>query len=78
MFLDESQAAESEDEATQRAAVAALHRLAGERALERVLPRQYVPYWQQLGEQARAAQMRVAPPHPQACSRTARLPACAA
>ena len=36
------------DEAEQRAAVTALHRVAGDRALHRVLPQAYRPLWQEL------------------------------
>lgn len=36
------------DEAEQRAAVTALHRVAGDRALHRVLPQVYLPLWQEL------------------------------
>ncbi len=51
VFLDDAHAAPSQEEAAQRAAVAALSRVAGDRALERVLPRDYVPLWQHLGQQ---------------------------
>lgn len=51
VFLDDDHAAPSQEEAAQRAAVAALNRVAGERALERVLPREYVPLWQALTQQ---------------------------
>jgi ATP-dependent RNA helicase DHX57 len=60
IFLDGAHAAATEDEAAQRAAVAALHRLAGERALERVLPREYAAQWRALGEAAAAAEARAA------------------
>ena len=42
VFLDQTSACECEQEAQQRAAVAALHRIAGNRSLERTLPPQYV------------------------------------
>lgn len=45
------QAAPTEEEAAQRAAVAALNQVAGDRALERVLPKEYVPLWTTLGQQ---------------------------
>lgn len=51
VFLDDSQAAPSEDEAEQRAAVAALHRVQGDRSLDRVLPRPYVQQWRELDQQ---------------------------
>jgi ATP-dependent RNA helicase DHX57 len=60
IFLDGAHAAATEDEAAQRAAVAALHRLAGERALERVLPREYTAQWRALGEASAAAEARAA------------------
>ncbi|KAK9846310.1 hypothetical protein WJX81_001334 [Elliptochloris bilobata] len=52
VFLDAAHAAGSEEEAAQRGAVAALARVAGERALHRVLPRAYRDLWQDLGAQA--------------------------
>ncbi|KAL4527192.1 hypothetical protein Ndes2526B_g09099 [Nannochloris sp. 'desiccata'] len=53
VFLPEAHAAESDDEAQQRGAVAALHRIAGDRALERTLPPQYGALWRSLGEAAK-------------------------
>jgi len=52
-FLGSEHAAPSEEEAGQRGAVAALQRVAGERALHRVLPQRYRELWQALGAQAR-------------------------
>ena len=48
LFLDRKDAASSEDEAQQRAAVLALHRIAGNLSLERTLPPSYVPLWNAL------------------------------
>ncbi|KAK9809193.1 hypothetical protein WJX72_011126 [[Myrmecia] bisecta] len=48
VFLEESQAAATEEEAQQRGAVAMLHRIAGERALHRVLPPAYRPLWDEM------------------------------
>ena len=48
IFLSEKHAAENEDEAQQRGAVAALHHVAGDRSLERTLPPQYVALWREL------------------------------
>ncbi len=53
VFLDAKHAAGSAEEAGQRGAVAALARVAGERALHRVLPRAYCDLWQDLAAQAR-------------------------
>lgn len=49
VFLQDKYAATDEEDAKQRGAVAALHRIAGDRALERVLPGQYRTLWQELG-----------------------------
>ena len=45
---EEQQADSRPDQAEQLAAVAALHRVAGERALHRVLPPAYRPLWADL------------------------------
>jgi len=63
VFLPETHAAESDDEAQQRGAVAALHRIAGDRALERTLPPQYAALWRALSAAAKekkAKEMAVA------------------
>lgn len=60
LFLDEADAAPSENEAHQRAAVMALHHLAGDRSLERTLPPQYVAQWTTLGRAAQERQARSA------------------
>jgi ATP-dependent RNA helicase DHX57 len=52
MFLHDSLAADEEEEAMQRAAVMALHCLAGDRSMERVLPEGYVGQWRRHGEEA--------------------------
>jgi hypothetical protein len=52
VFLDEALAAPSQEEAEQRGAVAALHRVQGDRALDRLLPRQYGQQWRDLEQQA--------------------------
>lgn len=52
VFLPDKYAATDEEEAKQRGAVAALHRIAGDRALERVLPGEYRTLWQELGAMA--------------------------
>lgn len=48
LFLDRKDAASSEDQAQQRAAVVALHRIAGNLSLERTLPPSYVSLWNEL------------------------------
>ncbi len=48
VFLAEEHQADTPEEAEQRAAVTALHRVAGDRALHRVLPEAYLPLWQEL------------------------------
>ena len=48
VFLASEHQADAPDEAEQRAAVTALHRVAGDRALHRVLPDAYRPLWQEL------------------------------
>ena len=58
VFLPESHAAETEDEAQQLGAVAALHRVAGDRALERTLPPQYAPLWRALSQAAMERKVR--------------------
>ncbi|PRW33164.1 P-loop containing nucleoside triphosphate hydrolase isoform A [Chlorella sorokiniana] len=60
VFLDDAQAAPSEEEAEQRAAVAALHRVQGDRALDRILPRPYVVQWKDLEQQHQERQQRAA------------------
>lgn len=52
VFLDDSLAAPDAAEAEQRAAVAALHRVAGERQLHMLLPPQYRDVWQAMRESA--------------------------
>lgn len=52
VFLDDALAAPTQEEAEQRGAVAALHRVQGDRALDRVLPRQYTQQWRDLEQQA--------------------------
>ena len=58
VFLDQNYACECEQETQQRAAVAALHRIAGNRSLERTLPPQYVEMWKALGEKAKVIEER--------------------
>lgn len=50
LFLDSKEACASENEAQQKAAVLALHEIAGNRALERTLPPPYVGLWKSLEE----------------------------
>ena len=50
VFLAVEHQCSSQEETGQRTAVTALHRIAGERALHRVLPEMYRPMWKQLGE----------------------------
>lgn len=45
VFLDEAQAAPTSEEAQERAAVAALARVAGHRNMQRVLPQAFQPAW---------------------------------
>mmetsp|Transcript_1959 Transcript_1959/g.4604 ORF Transcript_1959/g.4604 Transcript_1959/m.4604 type:complete len:378 (-) Transcript_1959:495-1628(-) len=54
-FLRDSDSAADATDAAQRAAVTMLHRVQGDRALERVLPREYVSLWEEL---SRASQQR--------------------
>jgi hypothetical protein len=51
VFLDASQAAGAEEEAQQAGALAALHSVAGDRAMHRILPQQYLAAWEWHGEQ---------------------------
>ncbi|GIL66003.1 hypothetical protein Vafri_19646 [Volvox africanus] len=60
VFLDEKYSADDEQQARERAAVAALHRVQGDRALERILPREFVSMWTELGEQRKEREQRVA------------------
>ncbi|CAL8471800.1 g11342 [Coccomyxa elongata] len=55
VFLAAEHQADTPEEAEQRAAVTALHRVAGDRALHRVLPEAYLPLWQ---EQCAKAELR--------------------
>jgi len=48
----------SEDEACQSAAVKALHGVAGDRAMHRVLPKAYVGQWEELNVQSQARQVK--------------------
>lgn len=48
VFLGAEHQAGVPDDMEQRAAVTALHRVAGDRALHRVLPQAYLPLWQEL------------------------------
>ena len=50
-FLDAAIAATSEEEAQQRGALAALHRVAGDRAMHRILPEDFLDLWEELGKQ---------------------------
>ncbi len=51
-FLDKNLPAEpSEEDAGQLAAITALHKVAGDRSLHRVIPAQYQPLWQDLSKQ---------------------------
>ncbi|KAG2486676.1 hypothetical protein HYH03_014607 [Edaphochlamys debaryana] len=63
VFLDEAWAADDEAEARERGAVAALNRVQGDRALERILPRPYVPLWGALGEAAKSRREAAAARH---------------
>jgi hypothetical protein len=49
VFLATEHLCDSKEEAEQRVAVAALHRVAGKRSLHRVLPPSYRSLWQDLG-----------------------------
>ncbi|KXZ49867.1 hypothetical protein GPECTOR_19g318 [Gonium pectorale] len=60
VFLDEEHAAPDEAEARERGAVAALNRVQGDRALERILPKDYVPLWNALGEERKAREQAAA------------------
>lgn len=55
IFLDAAKAAASEEEAQQAAALAALHTVAGDRSMHRILPRQHLDDWAWYG-------VRVGPP----------------
>ncbi len=50
VFLAAEHQCSSQEETGQRTAVTALHRVAGERALHRVLPEMYRPMWKHLSE----------------------------
>jgi ATP-dependent RNA helicase DHX57 len=58
VFLDSKHACKSEQEAQQRAAVVALHKIAGNRSLERTLPPSYVDIWASLNERAKVLEQR--------------------
>ncbi|GIL84569.1 hypothetical protein Vretifemale_13233, partial [Volvox reticuliferus] len=60
VLLDEKYGAEDEQQARERGAVAALHRVQGDRALERILPKEFVSMWTELGEQRKEREQRVA------------------
>ena len=53
VFLDEAQAARTSEEAQERAAVAALARVAGHRNMQRVLPRAFQAAWTWCVQQVR-------------------------
>lgn len=57
VFLAAEHQCSSQEETGQRTAVTALHRVAGERALHRVLPEMYRPMWKQLGEKVSSLQI---------------------
>ena len=59
LFLDAKDACISEQEAQQRAAVLALHRVAGNRALERTLPPSFIPLWKSLHEKEKERQVKI-------------------
>ena len=58
LFLDRGDACADEQEAQQRAAVLALHHLAGNRSLERTLPPSYVGMWMAVGEKSKVREER--------------------
>lgn len=58
VFLAAEHQSSSQEETGQRTAVTALHRVAGERALHRVLPEMYRPMWKQLGEKVSSQVVR--------------------
>ena len=60
IFLDSAHVARSENEAQQRAAVAALHRIAGDRSIDKLLPPPYLPFWKALAEAEKARQAKKA------------------
>lgn len=47
-FLDRETPADTKEEACQNCAVVGLHRVAGDRAMHRVLPKPYIPMWESL------------------------------
>lgn len=53
VFLDASLMADDAEEAAQRGAVAALHAVQGDRALDYVLPARYRMVWRELGDKVR-------------------------
>ena len=53
VFLDAGHATATEEEAQQLGALAALHRLAGDRAMHRILPMQYLQIWEVFGQEVR-------------------------
>ena len=54
--LSDTELAPDQQEAEQRAAVAALSRVQGDRALERVLPQQYVSQWNTRNQEAKESE----------------------
>ena len=51
VFLNAADAADTEEEAQQLGALAALHRVAGDRAWHRILPSNYLPVWEKHGQE---------------------------
>ena len=57
-FVDRDAPCATKEDAIQAAAVVGLHRVAGERALHRVLPKEYLPLWDALHAKAEKRQMK--------------------
>ena len=54
IWLSEEHAAPDAEAAEQRGAVAALQQMAGDRTFHRILPPEYRPLWEALGEEVRS------------------------
>lgn len=51
VFLNAADAAETEEDAQQLGALAALHQVAGDRSMHRILPTRYLPAWEKHGQE---------------------------
>lgn len=64
VFTDEAHATGAEEEALQLGALAALHRVAGDRAMHRILPAHYLPAWERHGQDVSRIELTYHSPPP--------------